>query len=132
MNYYLKKMIELGADGIDFYPIFKSSPFCNVIASYTRKDFENNNNIATPKSSYAFWVDENGIKKYLFEEGDYKMVKSTTPKFEFGDNLLYTSSQKQELKTPCVFIRDDNGKAVIIFKNAEWVARVNYNFLSPA
>lgn len=51
-------------------------------------------------------------------------------KFEFGDKLIYTSPQKSDLKTPCVFLRDDNGKAVVMFSHAEWAARVNYLCLS--
>lgn len=46
----------------------------------------------------------------------------------FGDILLYRSPVDGH-KTPCVYIRDDNGKAVIIFAHAEWVARVNYKTL---
>lgn len=38
--------------------------------------------------------------------------------------------QNPELKTRCAFIRDDNGKAVVMFINAEWAARVNYCYLS--
>ncbi len=51
-------------------------------------------------------------------------------KFEFGDKLVYTSPQSSDLKTPCVFLRDDNGKAVVMFSHAERAARVNYRFLS--
>lgn len=50
--------------------------------------------------------------------------------FSFGDRLIYTSPQNPELKTRCAFIRDDNGKAVVMFINAEWAARVNYCYLS--
>ena len=49
--------------------------------------------------------------------------------YKFGDMLLYVSPMIENLETPCVFIRDDNGKAVIMFRNAEWSARVNYRFL---
>ena len=46
--------------------------------------------------------------------------------YEFGDKLYYQSSMKDDLFTPCLFIRYDNdGKCVIIFENAEWCARVN-------
>ena len=50
-------------------------------------------------------------------------------KFKFGDRLLYTSPQDSNLRTDCVFIRDDNGRAVIFFAHAEWAARVNYHQL---
>ena len=51
-------------------------------------------------------------------------------KYKFGDILLYTSPQDHTRKTPCVFIRDDAGRAVVCFQCAEWAARINYNFLS--
>lgn len=40
-------------------------------------------------------------------------------KFEFGDKLVYTSPQNSDLKTLCIFLRDDNGKAVVMFSHAE-------------
>lgn len=48
---------------------------------------------------------------------------------KFGDKLKYASPIVQGLETPCIYLRDDNGKAVVIFKDAEWVARVNYRLL---
>lgn len=51
--------------------------------------------------------------------------------YYFGQRLIYESPKADVGDTPCVFIRDDNGKAVIMFEHAEWVARVNYRFLSP-
>lgn len=50
--------------------------------------------------------------------------------YKFGDMLTYTSPINNELKTPCVFVRNDQGKAVILFSHAEWVARVSYSSLS--
>ncbi len=47
----------------------------------------------------------------------------------FGDLLYYTSPNKQRKKR-CVFVRDDDGKAVVLFEDAEFVARVNYVYLS--
>lgn len=49
--------------------------------------------------------------------------------YQFGDKLMYLSPKVEGLETPCVFIRDDQGQAVIFFKHAEWAARVNYRFL---
>ena len=49
--------------------------------------------------------------------------------YKFGDKLIYISPIVENLETPCLFIRDDNDKAVVIFRNAEWCARVNYRFL---
>lgn len=51
-------------------------------------------------------------------------------KFNFGDKLIYTSPQKSDLRTPCIFLRDDNERAVVMFSHAEWAARVNYSCLS--
>lgn len=48
---------------------------------------------------------------------------------KFGDKLKYASPFVHGLETPCIYLRDDNGKAVVIFKDAEWVARVNYFLL---
>lgn len=49
--------------------------------------------------------------------------------YKFGDKLKYISPMIDNFKTPCVYLRDDNGKAVIMFRNAEWCARVNYRHL---
>lgn len=60
------------------------------------------------------------------------MRKSGDPmqKYTFGDVLRYTSPQDPIRQTLCVFVRDDNGRAVVFFQHAEWAARVNYKFLS--
>lgn len=50
--------------------------------------------------------------------------------YRFGDLLYYTSPMKPQLRTRCVFVRNDDGKAVILFEHAEFVARVNYKYLS--
>lgn len=50
--------------------------------------------------------------------------------YKFGDVLTYTSPTDNKLKTPCVFVRNDQGKAVILLSYAEWVARVSYSSLS--
>lgn len=49
--------------------------------------------------------------------------------YKFGDLLYYTSQQKPH-RTRCVYVRDDAGKAVVLFRHAEFVARVNYAYLS--
>lgn len=64
MNYYLEKMIELSADGVDFIEIgeiFK--PFPCVYKSYTKEEFENENII--PKTGYRYWKIINGEKVYV-------------------------------------------------------------------
>lgn len=66
MNYYLKKMIELNADGIDFIPVCAAhNTLPNIICSYTIKDFEGNKNLAIPRSNYLFYKIVNGKKKYI-------------------------------------------------------------------
>jgi hypothetical protein len=50
--------------------------------------------------------------------------------YKFGDHLIYTPLFKTPMKgTGCLYIRDDDGLAVVLFENAEWVARVNYSNL---
>lgn len=43
--------------------------------------------------------------------------------------LLFYRSPVDEHKTRCVYVRDDNGRAVVVFRNAEYVARVDYKQL---
>ena len=67
MNYYLEKMIELNADGIDFIPIShflatrEGNP--NIVASYTKEEFKNIKCI--PKTGYLFYKIVNGKKEYI-------------------------------------------------------------------
>ena len=51
--------------------------------------------------------------------------------YQFGDLLYYTSPLNLH-KTRCVYVRDDAGKAVVLFMHAEFVARVNYAYLSTS
>ena len=131
MNFYLEKMIELGADGVDFHAFVAKPPNCYIFQSNTKEDFINGN-ILTPRSGYTFWKRENGEKKYIYSKRNERneVAQSAKQSFVFGDKVVFTSHQNQDLQTPCIFIRDDDGKAVIIFENAEWVARVNYHSLS--
>ena len=51
-------------------------------------------------------------------------------KTRFGDVLLYMSRRRQNLKTPCVYIRRQNkDTAVVVFKNSQTVAKVSYDRL---
>lgn len=65
MNYYMDKMEELDADGIDFVPIMfsKEEQFRHIIASYTKEEFKTVTGI--PKTSYVFWKMVNGKKEYI-------------------------------------------------------------------
>lgn len=67
MNYYTEKMLECGADGIDFISFdttFLSGDYfnCKVICSYTKEQFETVNCI--PKTPYLFWKMVDGKKVY--------------------------------------------------------------------
>lgn len=50
--------------------------------------------------------------------------------YNFGDKIYYNSPVKQGLSTECVFIREDNGKAIIMFPHAERTAIVCYENIS--
>lgn len=65
MNYYMDKLEELDADGIDFVPIMfsKEEQLKHVIASYTKEEFKSVKGI--PKTSYLFWKIVDGKKKYI-------------------------------------------------------------------
>lgn len=67
MNYYIDKLNEIGADGIDFMPISEALSKrdylrVNVILSYTKEEFENVKYI--PKTAYLFWKMIDGKKVY--------------------------------------------------------------------
>lgn len=65
-NYFLNKMIELDADGVDFVPItFNTDKPLEIIRSYTKKDFESNPWLPVPKTNYLFYKNINGQKKYI-------------------------------------------------------------------
>lgn len=66
MNFYLEKMNELGADGVDFHAIAAKPPNCYISQSNTKEDFISGD-ISTPRSGYTFWKRENGKKKYFSE-----------------------------------------------------------------
>lgn len=67
MNYYLKKMKEINADGIDFMPISEflatGNGIPNIVASYTIKEFKNVKYI--PKTGYLFYKIIDGKKEYI-------------------------------------------------------------------
>lgn len=70
MDYYLNKMEELNADGIDFTPISeafatKKYHFCEIIASYTKEEWITGKAKSIPRTPYLFWRLVNGKKVYL-------------------------------------------------------------------
>lgn len=62
-NYYLDKMDELKADGIDFMPICFEGDVPPIISSYSKEEFKNIKII--PKTNYKYWKIVGGIKKYI-------------------------------------------------------------------
>ena len=65
----------------------------------------------------------------LLRPGRFPEMGKYMKPYKFGDLLYYTSPQKPR-RTRCVYVREDAGKAVVLFKHAEFVARVNYVYLS--
>lgn len=62
-NFYLDKMEELKADGIDFIPIWVGKGVPPIIRSYTKEKFESVQFI--PKTNYRCWKMVDGIKQYI-------------------------------------------------------------------
>lgn len=67
-DFYMDKMIELDADGIDFIPFdeaFMKRDYlrCNIICSYSKLDWEKVNK-SIPKTPYLFWKIIDGVKVY--------------------------------------------------------------------
>lgn len=62
-NFYLDKMNELKADGIDFMPIWFGKGIPPIISSYTKEEFKSVK--AIPKTNYRFWKMVNGVKQYI-------------------------------------------------------------------
>ena len=59
-----KEMEELGADGVDFVPVFYKEPFPPVYASYTREQWMSVE--CCPKTGRLYWKkSNNGGKVYL-------------------------------------------------------------------
>lgn len=68
INYYYQKLLELNADGIDFFEFADLyREFKLPIYTITKQDFENNNDNANyiPKTNYRFWCMINGKKVYI-------------------------------------------------------------------
>lgn len=64
-NLYLDDLIKLGADGVDFVPIFTPEipePE-DIIVSYTKEQMYEQQGF--PKTSRRYWKMENGEKKYI-------------------------------------------------------------------
>ena len=82
----------------------------------------------------------NCIKRYHCDEQaeylckflnySYYLSEKEEDRFDFGKKLVYESPLDNHW-TKCIYVRHDKeqNQAVVIFENAEQVARVNYNFL---
>jgi hypothetical protein len=55
----------------------------------------------------------------------YRYLSPREREWQFGDMMVYKSPMREELETPCVFLRYEGDKAVVMFKNAESCARVD-------
>ena len=64
IDFILEEMDNLGADGVDFAPIFQTPPFLFPIhCSYTREEWINSCGVY-PKSGRYYWKMINGNKVY--------------------------------------------------------------------
>lgn len=62
-NFYLDKMNEIEADGIDFMPTCFGEGVPQIISSYTKEEFKGVNTI--PKTNYKFWKLVDSKKVYI-------------------------------------------------------------------
>ena len=67
IDFILEEMDNLGADGVDFAPIFSTFPLQKIHCSYTREEWINSCG-AYPKSGRYYWKIINGNKVYLTPE----------------------------------------------------------------
>ena len=63
MNYILKEMNDIGADGVDFVPVVFGKGIPTIIESYTKEELEKVK--AVPKLRRLYWKMINGKKKYI-------------------------------------------------------------------
>lgn len=68
-SYFYDKLIELGADGIDFIefsPDMISIKDGGIVKTVTKEDFQAGVQIYIPKTSYMFWVMKDNKKVYIY------------------------------------------------------------------
>ncbi len=92
-------------------------------------------NDCIPENSPA----RNGIEESIYtehpvaykirKEREMAMQADVESVYKFGDVLNYKSPLKKNLKTKCLFIRKEGYKAVVMFENANFAARVGFNYL---
>ena len=66
-DFILEEMDELGADGVDFAPIFSPLPLYQIHCSYTRQEWIDSDG-SYPRSGRYYWKIINGKKVYLTPE----------------------------------------------------------------
>lgn len=71
------------------------------------------------------------LKKVCKDCATVLSLQSSEPVYKFGDILNYISHQNNS-KTKCMFIRKEGSKAVVMFENAEFAARVRFDSLEMA
>lgn len=57
------EMDRVGADGVDFIPIFYDLKIAPVICSYTKEEWKHQNSY--PKSNRRYWKIVDGNKEYI-------------------------------------------------------------------
>lgn len=68
------------------------------------------------------------LKKVCRDCATAMSLQSVEPVYKFGDILSFISPQNNS-KTQCLFIRKEGNKAVVMFENAEFAARVKLDSL---
>lgn len=63
MNYILEEMNKIGADGVDFVPIWLGGGIPPIIRSYTKEECEHTK--AYPKTNRMYWKMVDGKKEYI-------------------------------------------------------------------
>jgi len=63
LNFIVDEMDSIGAEGVDFIPVFYDMKMAPIICSYTREEIEKQN--CYPKSNRRYWKIVNGNKEYI-------------------------------------------------------------------
>lgn len=63
MDYILEEMNKIGADGVDFVPIWYNSNIPQIICSYTKEECKTIKGY--PKTNRKYWKFVDGKKKYI-------------------------------------------------------------------
>lgn len=63
MDFILEEMNKVGADGVDFVPVWFGEGIPPIIRSYTKEECQQNK--AYPKSNRMYWKMIDGKKEYV-------------------------------------------------------------------